>query len=202
MKRELRPAHSTARGRDHDALAVALYAAWCRSDDGGQAPDGRQFPKWSALSNAEQRRWSGAAKLALGLAEGDADALGNHAYYLAEQAGAYPWTGDSLPPAAVAPEFEHVPPVPTDTLAIAMHAAMCIAERQEKHAPMWPTLKRVLARTRGSHFPPPSQQFLRNIHPAIELAQLAITDPRAAHEAVNDLCLLVLPMRASDAPTE
>jgi len=194
MKRELSTENSTARGRDPDALAVSLYAQWCRADDHcGKAPDGRQFPKWAALSRAEQRRWSAVAILAHGLMRDDPDAIDNNAYNLAEQAQAYPWTGASLPPAAVAPEPEDVPKIPTDSLAIAMHAAMCLAQRRDEGGSRFPNLKSVLTRSRGFHFPAATIQFLRNIHPAIELAQLAVTDPKAAHEALNSLIPMVLP---------
>lgn len=95
--------NSTAAGRDPDALAVALYGQWVHAG-GGAGTDGRRAPRWAQLPPGEQRRWGAVALLAAGLAADDAAAREAHAERLASQAGAYPWDGGSLPPAAVAPE--------------------------------------------------------------------------------------------------
>lgn len=95
--------NSTAAGRDPDALAVALYGQWVHAG-GGRGHDTRRAPLWAQLPAAEQQRWGAVALVARGLAVGSPDALEAYAERLAAQAGAYPWDGGSLPPAAVAPE--------------------------------------------------------------------------------------------------
>lgn len=85
-----------------DALEVALYSAYATSVDCGRDPaTGRQFPRYHQLDNDSKARWRAVAKLAYGAADGIVFDLIHH---LATQAGAYPWTGGSVPPCAAEPE--------------------------------------------------------------------------------------------------